>query len=82
MSRENPYVRLKRITLEYVRGVEYRRVRHLMTVNSLSQPMEQVRQRSLAAQSLGWEVIVTPTENGLQFDYREKTPAVPWEIQP
>lgn len=81
MSRENPYSRLKRIAMQYAADVNYRRTKSLMHVVNLQGATADVRQRVIAADQLGWEVIVTHTEQGLQYSYREKPPTVPWELR-
>jgi len=42
--------------------------------------LDDVYQRTLAAQELGWCVTVHADAAGLRFDYEEKLPARPWNL--
>ena len=78
---EAPYNRLKRYGCEYADRVDNPKTREMIHIGNLTPVMHDVQQRVIAANTLGYDVIVTATDKGLHFDYVEKRPRRPWEFR-
>ena len=78
VKRVTPYQRLFKEVQEFVFSVKYPQKADLFfysksEINSGSAwRLDAVYQRTMAAQSLGYEVIITADGNGLQMSYRKK----------
>jgi hypothetical protein len=83
--KENPYNRLKAKFLEYVDAVEYRHREDMFKVSKgqLSGPhtMADIFERTMAAQQIGYDVVLRASGEGLLFQYIKKIPDRPWEVR-
>lgn len=82
---ENPYNRLKERFREYVEDCEYRHTRTMFTLtkNVLSGPLNltDVYERTMAADQLGYDVVLSCNKDGMTIQYKKKIPDIPWEVR-
>lgn len=82
-----PYERLKRIAREWADSVIYAHRRVMLTYKNASNQsacfrLDELYERTIAAEQLGYDVLVTAVDGNLVVQYRKKAPDVPWEIRP
>jgi len=86
MNRINPYTRLKKICKDYAMKVDYPRKisMYYWSKNKLNKQtgyvLDDVYQRVLAADALGYEVHIFADGDGMAFKYVEKRPQRPWDL--
>ena len=82
---KNPYNRLLEVFKDYARKVEYRRKKLMWRypVDKLDTGWSLVKlnERVLAAQQIGYEVILAADEQGLFVYYQKKAPDMPYEVR-
>lgn len=85
-KRESPYHRMQRYFREWAQDVVYarRKTMFLYKKSSLDTgwSLSQIYERTIAANQLGYEVIVQADNDGLHFKYIEKRPTeIPWDAR-
>ena len=86
MSRKNPYQMLLEEFRDWVVRVVHARRRQALwytmaTVNQ-NADFSRIWERTIAAQQIGYEVVVKASDDGLRFEYVEKRPnSMPWRVQ-
>ena len=80
-----PYQRLLDTAAEWARKVTWRKERGMWTYPKAQLgehwSMSDLYQRTLAAQQLGYHVILVADEKGLMVRYREDVPQAPYEFR-
>ena len=81
----NPYTRLQGEAREWAVSVVHpeRRVmwRYPKDKLALSWPLDELQQRVVAANQLGWDVVLVADDGGLLVQYRKRHDSPPWEIR-
>lgn len=86
-KRVNPYTRLKEIGQQFALDVKYRHSVGMFHFNrsnlkdSTSWSLDDVYERALAAETLGFEVILHADNEGMSINYRKKPPLTPHEFK-
>lgn len=80
---KTPYQRLLEDITEWCQQVRFRRkvIMFNLTKDDLERgwTLADVRERTLAAEQLGYDVVLTADDEGLHAWYRKKVPEVPYE---
>lgn len=83
MKREGPYNRLVRIARQHLFNLAHRRRRDMFAGLALGQTwnLDDVYERTKAADQLGWDVAVVAKDSKVFFQYVERGPEAPWELR-
>lgn len=81
MKQLNPYLRLLSEIRKFCHDLKFRETREMFNVptkDGKTYSLEDVKQRTAAAEQLGYEVILEAKEAGLIIKYRKKLPEIPF----
>lgn len=85
MKKENPYLRLKRVALEWVVTVNFPHIKTMWNypIKDLKTgwQLQDLYERTAAAKTLGYDVVLEANDDGLRVIYRKKPASMPWELQ-
>lgn len=85
MTRVSPYTRLRDGAREIIAKLANPHTRHMITVNPETNSLWlAIRERTIAAKALRYEVVVSTDENGrVVFEYRKTVSEyeIPWELR-
>lgn len=83
-KRESPYMRLRRIGVEWINEVRYARIISLWTYPKAKLRegwgLADLYERIMAADKLGYDVILRATDAGIEAKYRKRPSDAPWEF--
>lgn len=83
-KRINPYLQLKERGKAWADAIKYRHETGMWKYpkDKLTESwrLDDLYERTKAAEQLGYEVICVATDDGLSIRYRKKLPPTPWEF--
>jgi hypothetical protein len=85
MTRESPYVRLRRIACRFATQVVHPIQRTMFVITPDNAVWQQIKERTVAAKQIRHEVVLSITDDGkILLSYRPTIAPfdVPWEIRP